>query len=103
MKHLLLKLQGHCDNESEIRNLLFTACDKANAHIRNATEHIFFPVGYSLAIILAESHVTVHTWTNEQIMVIDYFSCAEEPNFDIFEKFFVDYGFSVLKQEIVNR
>ncbi len=38
--------------------------------------HPFQPVGVTAAAILSESHLTVHTWPEEDYVAIDLFTCG---------------------------
>ncbi len=41
------------------------------------TSHVVFPNGaITLVLILAESHLSIHTWPEEQLIAIDLFSCG---------------------------
>jgi S-adenosylmethionine decarboxylase len=41
------------------------------------TSHVIFPNGaITLVLILAESHLSVHTWPEEDLIAIDLFSCG---------------------------
>jgi S-adenosylmethionine decarboxylase len=41
------------------------------------TSHVSFPNGaVTLVLILAESHLSIHTWPEEQLIAIDLFSCG---------------------------
>jgi S-adenosylmethionine decarboxylase len=42
-----------------------------------ATSHAVFPNGaLTLVLILAESHLSIHTWPEESLIAIDLFSCG---------------------------
>src|SRR5579859_4842508 len=42
------------------------------------TSHVIFPNGaITLVLILAESHLSVHTWPEENMVAIDLFSCGK--------------------------
>jgi len=42
-----------------------------------ANSHVVFPNGaVTLVLILAESHLSIHTWPEESLIAIDLFSCA---------------------------
>jgi S-adenosylmethionine decarboxylase len=42
-----------------------------------ATSHALFPNGaITLVLILAESHLSLHTWPEESLIAIDLFSCG---------------------------
>jgi S-adenosylmethionine decarboxylase len=38
--------------------------------------HQFSPVGYSGILILAQSHASIHTWVEHQLVSIDVFACG---------------------------
>jgi S-adenosylmethionine decarboxylase len=41
------------------------------------TSHVVFPNGaITLVLILAESHLSIHTWPEESLIAIDLFSCG---------------------------
>lgn len=41
------------------------------------TSHVIFPNGaVTLMLILAESHLAIHTWPEENLIAIDLFSCG---------------------------
>jgi S-adenosylmethionine decarboxylase len=41
------------------------------------TSHVVFPNGaITLVLILAESHLSIHTWPEESLVAIDLFSCG---------------------------
>ncbi len=41
------------------------------------TSHVIFPNGaITLVLILAESHLSIHTWPEENLIAIDLFSCG---------------------------
>jgi S-adenosylmethionine decarboxylase len=42
-----------------------------------ANSHVVFPNGaVTLVLILAESHLSIHTWPEERLIAIDLFSCG---------------------------
>jgi S-adenosylmethionine decarboxylase len=41
------------------------------------TSHVVFPNGaVTLVLILAESHLAIHTWPEENLIAVDLFSCG---------------------------
>jgi S-adenosylmethionine decarboxylase len=41
------------------------------------TSHVIFPNGaITLVLILAESHLSIHTWPEQDLIAIDLFSCG---------------------------
>jgi S-adenosylmethionine decarboxylase len=56
--------------------LTSAAVAAGNGHVLDAS-HVIFPNGaITLVLILAESHLTIHTWPEEQLIAIDLFSCG---------------------------
>ncbi len=50
---------------------------KANATIIQSTFHKFSPHGVSGVIVIAESHVAIHTWPEYKYAAVDIFTCGE--------------------------
>jgi S-adenosylmethionine decarboxylase len=64
---------------SDISQLTAMACAAVRAgdgHVLE-TSHVIFPNGaVTLVLILAESHLSIHTWPEEDLIAIDLFSCG---------------------------
>ncbi|HTP16558.1 MAG TPA: S-adenosylmethionine decarboxylase [Streptosporangiaceae bacterium] len=53
-----------------------TAVRAGDGHILE-TSHVIFPNGaITLVLILAESHLSIHTWPEQSLIAIDLFSCG---------------------------
>lgn len=59
----------------ELSNVLGTS-------IRDEAFHKFSPFGISGVLIIAESHLTIHTWPEYRYAGIDLFTCAKKLNTD---------------------
>jgi len=56
--------------------LATAAVDAGHGHVLD-TSHVVFPNGaITLVLILAESHLSIHTWPEEDLVAIDLFSCG---------------------------
>ena len=89
--HLLLELYD-CSVESidcidSVRKLLHSAANKARATIVETTLHKFSPQGVSGVVIIAESHIAIHTWPEHRYVAIDCFSCGEKALLDRLETY----------------
>lgn len=52
------------------------AVDAGSGHVLDSS-HVIFPNGaITLVLILAESHLSIHTWPEEATVAIDLFSCG---------------------------
>ena len=51
-------------------------CAAGQGHVLD-TSHVIFPNGaITLVLILAESHLSIHTWPEEDLVAVDLFSCG---------------------------
>jgi S-adenosylmethionine decarboxylase proenzyme len=64
-------------NLQEIEKHMLESCRIANATIVTHTFHEFSPYGVSGAVIIAESHVAIHTWPEHNYAAVDIFTCGE--------------------------
>lgn len=79
--HLLVELKD-CNpdilkNLNEVRDALVTAAKKANATIIDVSFHEFNPFGISGMVIIAESHLSIHTWPEYGYAAVDIFTCGD--------------------------
>ena len=79
-KHLLLELY-RCDyeklnDESFLRCTLNKAAKLANAKVLNLISNKFEPQGVTAIALLAESHISIHTWPESNYSAIDIFTCG---------------------------
>jgi S-adenosylmethionine decarboxylase len=59
-----------------LTGLARAAVDAGGGHVLD-TSHVIFPNGaITLVLILAESHLSIHTWPEENLVAIDLFSCG---------------------------
>lgn len=65
------------DDLEFIEKMLVECCRKANLTVVEVTFHKFEPIGISGVVVLAESHVTIHTWPEYNFASIDAFTCGE--------------------------
>ena len=80
MKHILFTLKG-CpfellDDESNIKLLLYNATKEAKSTLLNLATHKFDPQGVTGVAMLAESHISIHTWPEKGMAVCDVFTCG---------------------------
>ena len=81
-KHLLLELY-RCDceklnDESFLRCTLNRAAKLANATVLNLISNKFEPQGVTAIALLAESHISIHTWPESNYSAVDIFTCGQK-------------------------
>ena len=79
-KHFLLELKD-CDREvlndiGFLKNTLLVAASEAGATVLGESFHQFSPQGVSGVVVIAESHLTIHTWPEYEYAAIDLFVCG---------------------------
>lgn len=104
MKHLLMRITIKTDTtERFLFDTLLSACWKAGCHVCATAKHEFYPQGFSATVILAESHASIHSWPEKKFALVDYFSCAEEPHFELFEEEWQEKGCFMIHSQIIDR
>ena len=79
-RHLLLELFD-CDVEAinnldAVKTVLVEAARRARATIVDVIFHEFNPFGISGVVVIAESHLSIHTWPEYRYAAVDIFSCG---------------------------
>ena len=62
----------------ELEQLMLETAKLANATIVTSLFHAFSPIGLSGVVVIAESHLAVHTWPEHQVVCIDLFTCSDK-------------------------
>ena len=80
-RHMLLELFD-CDldainNLDAVKETLVEAAKRAQATIVDVVFHEFNPFGISGVVVIAESHLSIHTWPEYRYAAVDVFSCGE--------------------------
>lgn len=93
-RHLLLEFYG-CDfsvinDRDQIRSALIEAAKRAQATIVTDIFHRFNPHGISGVVVIAESHLAIHTWPEYRCASVDMFSCSERMQPEVVEGFLKD-------------
>lgn len=80
-KHLLVELKD-CNPEilkslDKVRDAMVSAAKKAKATIIDVSFHEFSPFGISGMVVIAESHLSIHTWPEYGYAALDIFTCGD--------------------------
>ncbi len=96
-QHLVIDLFG-CDPDkirevASVEKIMIEAANAAQATIVAHKFHQFNPTGVSGALILAESHLAIHTWPEVQgYCAIDIFTCGNTDNYAALEVLKTGFG-----------
>lgn len=81
MKHILFTLKGVkaelLDDEGFVRDTVFMAAKACNSTLLELKSHKFEPQGVTAIALLAESHISIHTWPEHGTAVCDIFTCGD--------------------------
>lgn len=83
-RHILVEYYN-CDKDmlkdhALIEEHMKQAAIRANATIVTSCFHKFNPWGVSGAVIIQESHLTIHTWPEYGFASVDLFTCGDSVN-----------------------
>jgi S-adenosylmethionine decarboxylase len=93
-RHLLLELHG-CNAKllndiKRVEEILVSGARIAKATIVGTHFHQFSPFGISGVVVIAESHLAVHTWPEHGYAAVDIFTCGETLRPEIAAQYFVE-------------
>jgi S-adenosylmethionine decarboxylase len=81
-KHCVLELYRasaqKLNDEAFIRETLAEAARVSNATLLDIKTHPFVPQGVTGFALLAESHISIHTWPEHGYAAIDVFTCGDK-------------------------
>tara|TARA_B100000242_G_scaffold38166_1_gene22804 strand:- start:582 stop:1016 length:435 start_codon:yes stop_codon:yes gene_type:complete len=93
-KHLLLELY-RCDyeklnDESYLRCTLNRAAKFAKATVLNLISNKFEPQGVTAIALLAESHISIHTWPESRYSAVDIFTCGQNMSPELASQYLIE-------------
>jgi S-adenosylmethionine decarboxylase len=93
-RHLLLELFD-CDpdainNLEAVKGAMVEAARRAQATIVDVVFHEFNPFGISGVVVIAESHLSIHTWPEYRYAAVDIFSCGDVLQPDVAASYLVE-------------
>jgi S-adenosylmethionine decarboxylase proenzyme len=82
-RHLLVELYD-CDvavinNLDVVKRVLLEAAERARATVVDVVFHAFSPFGISGVVVIAESHLSVHTWPEYGYASRSSVGCSSAP------------------------
>lgn len=60
----------------ELTSAALAAVRAGGGHVLSDSHHVFPNGAVTLVLILAESHLAIHTWPEEHLIAVDLFSCG---------------------------
>lgn len=68
------------NNEIALKKIIKQAIKEANHHLVKLGSKKFSPQGITIFGILAESHISIHTYPEHGYAAVDIFTCGEHSN-----------------------
>lgn len=88
-RHMLLELydcpEKILNDQNTIESILVEVVDIAGATLVSKSFHRFSPYGISGVVVIAESHITIHTWPEHNYAAIDVFTCDDTIDYHLVE------------------
>ena len=80
-RHLIIEMYD-CDPKlldsiERIRVALVEAAEAAGSMVLGHSFHKFYPQGVTGIVVVAESHLSIHTWPEHSYAAIDVFTCGD--------------------------
>ncbi len=80
-RHLIAEF-ANCDNcrltdVGYLKDCLEEAVRKSGATIVRSVFHRYNPQGVSGVVVIAESHLSIHTWPEYNYAAVDFFTCGD--------------------------
>ena len=93
-KHLLLEVY-RCDEEKLndepfLRCSLNKAAKIAKATVLNLISNKFDPQGVTAIALLAESHISIHTWPESSYSAVDIFTCGQNMRPEVASQYLIE-------------
>ena len=94
-KHLLLELY-ECNNqklndELFLRYLINNSAKLAEAKVLNLISNKFEPYGVTAIALLAESHMSIHTWPESNYAAVDIFTCGTHMRPELASQYLIEH------------
>jgi len=79
-RHLLAELTG-CrpavlNNQEQLEKIMLEAARCSGATVVDSVFHHYNPQGLSGIVVIAESHISIHTWPEYGYAAVDCFTCG---------------------------
>lgn len=76
-KHYIIDFKMTEENieQTSWKKILLDATSVGNVTVLNVVDKFFEPMGYTCLVLLSESHISVHTFPEKNLVCMDIFTC----------------------------
>ena len=81
INHYIARLTGSEEvlkNNLLLKQFLLEAAWEGKLSVISHTYHEFYPQGFSMVILLAESHISIHTYPELGFCDLDFYTCSDK-------------------------
>jgi S-adenosylmethionine decarboxylase len=64
------------NDAAALEGVLRGVAERAGAHVVGSLSHAYTPQGAAVVVLLAESHLSIHTWPEHGYAAADLFTCG---------------------------
>lgn len=84
-KHLIcdiknIKNKTLMNNLEQLQTLMNSICTQNNYSVLKTSYHQFEPHGFSILYLLSESHMSIHTFPEQNYIAFDLYTCRTYPD-----------------------
>lgn len=106
-KHFLVEFRKcnpkQLNDKKFLRDLLVGAAEAAKCQVLHTYFHRFMPQGVTGVVVLAESHISIHSWTEYRFAALDIFMCGNNDPQDALNYIMDRLIFSEIEVTVANR
>jgi S-adenosylmethionine decarboxylase proenzyme len=94
-KHLIcdiknIKNKTLMNNLEQLQTVMNTICIQNNYSVLKTTYHQFEPEGFSILYLLSESHMSIHTFPEQNYIAFDLYTCRTYPDNNTYNTIYND-------------
>jgi len=101
-RHFVFELECEFDKANSIKwitNMCKRLIKELDITTLKSIKHIFSPQGISLIYIISSSHMSIHTWPENNYIHIDFLTCAKNDKYDnidyVFKRVFPENNYKI--------
>lgn len=91
------------NDEDELVEMLRRAANTCGATLLGVQSHKFHPQGVTAVVMLAESHMSIHTWPEKGECALDIYTCGDMNTDGAFDVIMDELRGSLLQYQTIQR
>jgi len=92
------------NDENALEQILFSSADDAGLKRVDYLKHKYVPHGVTYIVVIAESHIAIHTYPENNYLSLDIFTCGEYTGMEKFLTLFAAAsGAEIKSRKLIER